>query len=813
MRRHRAVTLPAVLAAFAACGGGDEPPGAPPSAAVVPLTAELVAADVAVARAGCVRCHASAGPDAERHALARGPALADAVRWRADGGQAFLQRHHGGDDAPALAAWLAALGQDAAPAGPAAHPASGEARGEQLIRQLACGACHAPTAFDDLPQRTDFTRLAGYLADPSGRHPELVHPPLAAAEAGDVAAWLLRGQRVDGTPQQGFGWSAWELDVVDASLPDVAGKAPVATGVAAAIDAAVAPRRDDYVLRFEARLDVPQTGEWTFVTGSDDSSWLWLDGQQIVTNEALAPHRRREGSVTLTAGPHELVVMHTQGHGGASLEALWRGPGVDELTPIPAARATTIGSALIPPAAPRPATPELVAQGRAAARARRCDSCHAIAEPAFDALPPPPAAKAWTALRAGECPQTPVGASLFAVAQQAAARPLDDAQRLATALLQDGCLSCHSRDGQGGVPPAVRAHLVEVEDIGDEGRIPPDLTAVGKRLKPAWLEKVLREGHGVRPYLRVRMPKVGAARAVQYAQWFAAVDGVDPRPEPAFTVEAAKRGAQLAGLGGRNCITCHTFQGLPSLGVQGMDLSVQHERLQAGWFQDWLLHPTTLRPGTRMPALWLKDDDASRGEAAAIRAWLSLGAAAPLPTGIKAKPDSLVLLPGERPRLHGAFLRDVSARTLSVGTAERTHFAFDLEQPRLVWLWRGDFLDAHGTWSGRAGKLLQPLGRDWVVLQDLVVQDGAPRRLLGQRIAQDGYPTLRVAAGDAEYEDEARPRFADHGSEVVRTLRATKGELALAFPTQDGVRALVAGQPAGVHRLAQGQTLEVVYQW
>jgi hypothetical protein len=48
---------------------------------------------------------------------------------------------------------------------------------------------------------------------------------------------------------------------------------------------------------------------------------------------------------------------------------------------------------------------------------------------------------------------------------------------------------------------------------------------------------------------------------------------------------------------------------------------------------------------------------------------------------------------------------------------------------------------------------------------------------------------------------------------VVRTLRATKGELALAFPTQDGVRALVAGQPAGVHRLAQGQTLEVVYQW
>jgi hypothetical protein len=214
-----------------------------------------------------------------------------------------------------------------------------------------------------------------------------------------------------------------------------------------------------------------------------------------------------------------------------------------------------------------------------------------------------------------------------------------------------------------------------------------------------------------------------------------------------------------------------------------------------------------------MPALWLKDDEASRGEAAALRTWLSLGAAAPLPTGIKARPDSLVLLPGERPKLHGAFLRDVSARTLSVGTAERTNFAFDLEQPRLAWLWRGDFVDGNGTWSGRAGKLVTPLGRDWVVLQDAVVQDGAPRRLLGQRIAPDGYPTLRVAAGDVEYEDEARPRLTDHGSEVVRTFRATKGELALAFPTQDGVRMFVQGQPAAAHRVAPGQTLEVVYQW
>lgn len=792
------------LALLAACGGGEKPP--------VPLTAELVAADVAVARAGCVRCHA--GADAERHAPPRGPALAEAARWHAaDGGQTYLMRHHGGDDAAAIASWLAALAQDTPPARPASHPASGAARGEQLTKQLACGACHAPGAFDDLPARTDFARLAAYLGDPTQRHPGLVHPPLSAAEAHDVAGWLLRGQRVEGQPQPGFSWSAWEIEIRDGKQPKLDGLAPVATGIAQTIDEKVAPRRDDYALRFEARLDVPAAGEWTFVTGSDDASWLWIDGALVVKNEAIQPHRRREGKVTLTQGPHELVVMHTQGHGGASLEALWRGPGVDELQPIPAARATTVGSALMPPAPPRPATSALAAQGRAAARARRCDSCHAVGDPAFDALPAPAPAKGWAALRGGDCPETPAGASLFAAAKAAAARPVDDAQRLATALMQDGCLSCHVRDGVGGVPAAVREQLVEVEDIGDEGRIPPDLTAVGRRLQPKWLAKVLREGHAVRPYLRVRMPKVDAERAERYAAWFAAVDGAAARPEPTFSVDVAKRGAQLAGLGGRNCITCHTFQGLPSLGPQGMDLSIQHERLQPGWFHDWLLKPTQLRPGTRMPQLWLKDDEASRAEADAIRVWLSLGAAAPLPPGVKAKPDSLALVPGERPKLHGAFLRGVSARTLSVGTAERTNFAFDLEQPRLVWLWRGDFLDGNGTWSGRAGQLVTPLGREWVVLQDAVVQDGAPRRLLGQRIAPDGYPALRVAVGDVEYEDEARPRLTEHGTEVVRTIRATKGELALAFPTQDGVRMLVGGAPAAAHRVAEGQTLEVVYQW
>jgi hypothetical protein len=309
------------------------------------------------------------------------------------------------------------------------------------------------------------------------------------------------------------------------------------------------------------------------------------------------------------------------------------------------------------------------------------------------------------------------------------------------------------------------------------------------------------------------MPALGEPRAREYAEMFTAVDGGGDAAEPTFSVEQAQRGRELAGLGGRNCVTCHTFQGLRSAGIQGMDLAVQHERLQPGWFRDWLLHPTTLRQGTRMPTLWLVDDAAARAEIDAIRCWLSLGAAAPLPAGVRGKDDSLELVASDRPKLHGAFLDGVSARCLLVGTPERTHFAFDLQEPRLVWIWRGAFVDATGTWVGRAGKLVRPLGSDWKVLADVGLDGGARRELRGQRRTADGYPVLQVRAGDVDYDDEVRARLAASGSELVRTLRVQRGVATFVFGSAEGVTVTVAGAVAARHRVAAGESLEVVYRW
>ena len=797
----------ACILGWTACGGAGGKAAASSGASDEEIAAELV-----VARAGCARCHALPEPGAARGAPIRGPALGFAASWHADdGGQAFLRRHHGGDDAADLAAWVRSLGSS--PLATAVVAPSLFECGEQLFRSLACQACHTVEQLDALAARTDHAHVTAFLADPAQHRPGVVHVRVTGMESAAIAAWLLRSQQPKPATAAvpGFAYECFELEIEEESLPRIDGLAAAARGIARRIDAKVGTRKDHFALRFRATLDVPATGEWTFFTDSDDSSWLWIDEQLVVENEGIAPHREKKGTVDLQAGPHALCVLYTEAEGEQSLEVQWRGPGVKKQV-IPAERAVATTVALVPPRTPEPPDAAAVQRGRLRASERRCGACHAFDDSVAAAAPP--AAAPFATLGRGPCPHAPGASAIQVAANPSLQRTHGPRDALAAALLRDGCLSCHVRDGRGGLPPAVRQQLSEVEDLGDEGRLPPDLSNVGRRLRQEWIEKVLGSGHSVRPYLRVRMPPMPEPRARAYAAWFAAVDAADLKDhEPPFSVEAVQLGRRLAGTNGRNCVTCHPFDGRKALGPQGMDLAIQHERVRPAWFREWLLHAATLRPGTRMPSLWFRGDDADRREVDALRTWLSLGVAAPVPDGLVTSPGQFLLEPGQRPRLHGAFLKGLSARCLAVGTPERTHFAYDLAHARLAWLWRGAFLDAEGTWKGRAGKLLVPKGQDWVVLEDLEISFGATRRMLGQRMTADGYPVFRVAAGEVEFEDEMRPRLAEGGSEVVRTLRCVRGVLEIALPPPSGTVQLLASGANGRLRCEAGQTLEVVYRW
>ncbi len=800
------------LLALAACGDPGPVTSAPPGAGSASGTTPPAAGLLAVQQGHCAACHSlGEAMDRELAALPAQPLVALASRVDLTASVPALVDHFCAGNVDDVRAWLCSLAPAQAPLKSQEVAGGSIERGEQLMRELACFACHAPADLD-LAATTDHAHLAGFLREPQKRFPGLAHVPLAGGEADAIAAYLLRMQKQEGARSQGFAYECYERNIPNGDWPDVSGLEPSARGVVATMSIAVATRKSQYALQFNATLEVPADGEWQFATRSDDGSWLWIDDVLVVDNAGMKPSTRKNGRRRLSKGPHQLRVAYTQGSGGQELKVFWSGPGVDEQE-IPGTSAHSSVMRLVPPKrVETPPPSDAVARGREAARAARCDACHRVEDPEFAKLPAPSRAKPWADLGAGEC-AVAAGPDLR---KEVGALPshITTATRLYLGMANDGCLACHVRDGQGGLPTDVQKALREIEDIGEEGIVPPDLTAVGRRLRPEWLHRVVAEGHKSREYVAMRMPAYGEDKARQYASWFADLDAkgiVDDEPE--FSADAVELGRALAGTGGRNCISCHPMSGHDSLGPQGMDLAVQHQRLRPGWFRDWLLQPTVLRKNTRMPSLWLSGTEQDRVDADAIRTWLSLGKAAPLPKGIVVDAKSLQLVPIERPILHGAFLKGVSARCIAVGTPARTHFAYDLVEPRLAWIWRGAFLDSRGTWHGRAGKLVTPLGEDWQVVADFAIEGEPKRRLLGQRRTDDGYPVLRVACGEARYQDLTVPRLVATGSELVRTIRCDIGSLVINFPSTDAYKATIDGKPAGQHTLTAGQTLEIVYQW
>ena len=406
------------LLVLVSCGGSKKPS----ATSTTPTKESHVAPDVgllAVQQARCSACHSLSGElDSELRAGDAGPLAAYADRVDEAASLPALSSHYSGfglsdKQAADVRAWMRSLGGERTPRNFADVSGGTIARGEQLVRELGCGACHAPAQLD-LSAVTDHAQLQAFLASPERAGKSIPHVPLSGTEAGAIAAYLLRSQQQEGARAAGFGFQYFELKIQNGDWPDVTGLQPKKRGAVQKIDTSVAARKQNYALLFEATLDVPEDGEWNFATRSDDGSWLWIDGELVVDNPGLKPATRKDGRVNLSKGAHELRVAFTQGGGGAELKVLWSGPGVEEQE-LPGERAATSVVRLVPkPIVATPPDAEAVARGRAAARAARCNACHQVDDPAFDELPAPPAAKAWSALKAGEgtC-QLPAGRAVF----------------------------------------------------------------------------------------------------------------------------------------------------------------------------------------------------------------------------------------------------------------------------------------------------------------------------------------------------------------------------------------------------------------
>jgi mono/diheme cytochrome c family protein len=686
-------------------------------------------------------------------------------------------------------------------------------QGEQLFTEIGCVACH-PKAFADrqLASMTSVGSLRDQLLIPHQLRPsgEMPDMHLSSGEALNLAAWLLREQQTEGPAQQqmlnGWQWQAFEYGGSPATGPDWETAEMFAAGLAMDVNATYGGRKDRFGLHFTGYLMVPEDGEYQFYLGSDDGSRLTIDDDVVIEALVHQAHTRRDASHPLTAGVHRIQIHYYEGGGDESLEAGWAGPGFVERA-FAADDVQHEGQVFLPigfSAIPETASAE---RGAELFDKLRCAACHTSSTDKNSTLI---AATPFADLNQLEgclsynpgvgVPKYEVSSSARQAFEEGIANTdllvaaQNHAVRAETSLKAMQCTACHQRDGVGAPSEEQMRLFVGEGDLGEEGRIPPSLTGVEAKLKPQWLSNVVTTGAKVRPYMNTRMPAFGE----QVGGAIAADLQANRKPMPAmpqrrFDEAEVQMGREIAGTNGLACIACHNMAGHESPGIPGLDLATVSQRLEPQWFQQWLRNPHEMRSNTRMPVFWDADGksaltrlgDGNAGiQINALWAYLSMGAAMPLPQGLITDPDTYALTPMDRPMYFGTFMKGLSARVLTVGFPERVHLAFDQHNVRLAKVWRGDFMNAKGTWNGRAGQLESPAGVEildlpagptfaWMTDETdwpTVSGKDAGWRMVGQRRDADGNPTFRYRFEYVQVEESFLPKLSAEGAYFRRSF-------------------------------------------
>jgi cytochrome c2 len=370
------------------------------------------------------------------------------------------------------------------------------------------------------------------------------------------------------------------------------------------------------------------------------------------------------------------------------------------------------------------------------------------------------------------------------------------ADELTFTMLQLNCYACHERGGRGGVGPKQWPFFENTQqiDIGDEGRLPPPLDHVGRKLKANWLQNVL-EGKGeLRPHFRARMPTFsdhGKSLAAAFVEVDNAQPPLDAKPPDAI---AAKNLDLHAGrdLMDSGCVQCHAFRTESLPGTIGIDIADIGMRVQREWFEAFLLNPASLKRNTRMPTFFpdgkssvphVLDGNVGRQIESL---WGYLNAAnAPLPNKLEQSRSQLFeLAPKDTPIVLRTFMESKSAGTsaIAVGLPEQIHYAFDAHRIRLAEIWKGKFLNAQSTWYDRFAPPAIPLGTERVLLpstsffsrdssNEFTPIDSSRLRFQGYRLDSQRLPVFRYTVDSRSIEDSIQ---ADFENGLVRRIKVLK---------------------------------------
>ena len=724
-------------------------------------------------------------------------------------------------------------------------------QGRNLYHQVGCVACHAPqeaasgvlpvkmaepppaqdwdasqkyletnsVPLGPLAKKYSVAELTAFLMNPlrsrpGGRMPSLL---LGQSEAVAVAMYLLRDQAPSVLQPEtaterlrGLRYHYYEGGLSES--PDLDKLTVHSSGTIERFLLTPRRRGSEVAFRFTGMITIPVPGLYQFFTESDDGSRLYLHHKVVVDNWGTHASQEKRGEIELTAGEHPIMVTYFNGGGESRLKVSLAGPGMPKQE-IPAALLSHVGQSM------QPLQPEKIAvdpvkaeRGLALFGSLGCASCHQTVR-SDKSLASAKAAASLNAQSSTGClaPRPAKGVPQFAFSdeqrallqkfigqREATSRQVDrEKARLLETLAALNCLACHVRDEAGGAAEGRSDYFFTLSELemGEEGRLPPQLTGVGQKLKTEAIREILSGKGSVRPYLATRMPFFGDGPVQHLPALFTALDRKKgDQPAPPYTLAEAKFGRKLVGAGGLACISCHTFGRLKSLGIPAVDLTQVARRLNREWFHPYLIDPQALRPGTRMPTFWpdgkaanqeILEGDTDR-QINAIWMYLSKGGEAEPPAGMVQ--GKMELVATNEPIIYRELIDGAGTRSIAVGYPEKANLAFDANEGRLAWIWQGSFVDASGHRSGRGGAKVRPLGDHAIQFPNgpafAALADekspwptassrwGTPGfKMKGYQLDEKGRPRFLYASQGFEVEDDFQPVATQLDPKLVRTLK------------------------------------------
>ncbi len=116
------------------------------------------------------------------------------------------------------------------------------------------------------------------------------------------------------------------------NLPDFETMLEADRGIIENINLSGAAASDYFGMVFKGYFNVPEDGDYTFYTTSDDGSRISIDGKRVVSHDGTHGATTATGSLCLAEGYHELVVEYFDNSGGHSLKVEWEGDNLSRRT-------------------------------------------------------------------------------------------------------------------------------------------------------------------------------------------------------------------------------------------------------------------------------------------------------------------------------------------------------------------------------------------------------------------------------------------------------------------------------------------------